>query len=391
MRKTKSIQLVILLCTLLFIFESCEKSAPSEANEQLVTTAAKAKTGILKNEDPGFEHHGLDKWDVFEPNSIAQKAIVRVDENGKSRFHDKHLFMRLPAIATDNQKQYISVGQYLPLSCKKKYRFSVHVKWANPNNGLPSAIISLWARNPDGTYNGKDEWIYDGNNYKYLNFEFTPNETGSVFCYIALLTHQKGFKNTDILVDALRIEEIGDAEFEEDPRAFNQNLLKNSDFENNFASWQNTQSNPNNVGGLNKDIVSINDDKKMRLILPSAPSNTYLNNTWTGVFQKVTLYAGNTYELSANVNRIEPDRRQYETIVNLYTYKPKTTISDESWLGSVDYKFNKRGSHPYSKTIRPNETTTYHITARVFGWGNEGRPVAVDLDDIEIKRTANCE
>jgi hypothetical protein len=375
------------------VIASCEPEAellptnasPNESGLLQTDNATLADGPILLNANPGFES-GLNQWSIYQAPSIANQAIVRVDENGQAKFGSKHLFMRLPASATNNQTEYITVGQTLSLSSKKRYKYSVQVRWANAGNALPSAIVSTWALNPDKSYNGKDHWIMDGNGYKNLSFEFTPNESGEVFCYISLLTHQDGFDDTDILVDALRIEEIGDAAADKDPRPAGTNLLQNSSFDQDFDGWIPTYYNPNNVSGLNRSIVSINTDKKMRLELPGASNNTFLNNTWTGVYQSVTLYQGNTYQISANVDRITPNGVQYPTIVNLYAYKPATNQSGEAWVGSVDYKFNRADDHLYSKTISPTETTTYHITARVFGWGQDGRPVGIDLDDIEVTR-----
>ncbi|QLE02459.1 hypothetical protein HX109_13160 [Galbibacter sp. BG1] len=352
--------------------------------EELIVAYAEAPE-VLLNTNPGFEE-GLTGWSTYKAPSIANDAIIRVDNNGNAKFGNKHLFMRLPASATINGSEYINLGQTLNLSSTKRYRYSAWVKWANPNNSLPSAIISIWARNQDGSYNGQDVWITDGNDYKYLTFEFTPNETGNVFCYISLLTHQNGFDNTDIFVDALRIEEIGDAIVDVDPRPANQNLLSNSFFSQDFANWTTTSYNPHNVSGLNKFIVNDNGNKRMRLELPGASNNTYLNETWIGAYQEVTLYAGNKYVLEANIDRVVPDALQYETIVNLYALKPETPNSPRAWLGDVDYKFNKSENHFYSQVISPTETTTYNITARVFGWANEGNPVSVNFDNIKVKR-----
>mgnify|MGYP001792638541 FL=1 len=260
------------------------------------------------------------------------------------------------------------------------------MKWVNPNNSLPSAIISIWSRNPDGSYNGKDVWITESESYQTLDFEFTPNESGEVFCYIALLTHQDGFDNTDIYVDELRVEEIGDAPTDIDPRPSGKNLLTNSTFGQDFQPWSFTDYNPQNIADLNRYIIKVGNNKKVRLELPGAASTTFLNNTWTGIYQEVTLYAGNEYQLEANMERIVPDGTQYETIVNLYAYKPTTDTSDEAWLGSIDYKFNRAGNHLYRQTLTPTETAIYYITARVFGWGNDGKPIGVNLDNIRVKR-----
>ena len=102
--------------------------------------------------------------------------------------------------------------------------------------------------------------------------------------------------------------------------------------------------------------------------------------------QNVKLYAGNTYELSAEMDRILPEGEEYKTIVNLYAYRPAREGVEESWLGSVDYKFNKSERHTYRQQFIPSVTAEYQITIRVFGWGNEGRPLKVLIDNVSLNK-----
>ncbi|GAL73404.1 hypothetical protein [Jejuia pallidilutea] len=329
----------------------------------------------IQNLNIGFEE-GLLHWKTYKAPSIANDAIIRVDENGNAKSGKKHLFLRLPASAKINTADYVHIGQHLELDKTKRYKYSVWLKWANPENELPNAIVSIWARNPDGTYSGKDVWIDNGKDYQLHSFEFTPTATGKVFCYISLLTHQKGFYNTDVLVDDFKVEVIGDAVVDTDPRPANINLLKNSSFSDGFDFWNSTHNNPTNVDGLNKFIVEENGNKSVQLELPGAPNSTDLNYTWTGIYQNVKLYAGNTYQLQARIDRVVPSGTDYYTILNFYAYKPPTT-TPKAWLGSIDYRFNIAELHDYSEMITPTETTMYHISTRVFGWGNDGNPVTI--------------
>ena len=123
--------------------------------------------------------------------------------------------------------------------------------------------------------------------------------------------------------------------------------------------------------------------------LPEAADNTLLNDTSIGVFQRVKLYAGNTYVLGAEIDRILPRGTEYPTIVNLFAYRPGGEGGEEAWLGSVDYKFNKSEKHLYSQRFTTSVTTDYLITVRVFGWGNEGRPLNVRLDNISLRNNGN--
>jgi hypothetical protein len=338
---------------------------------------------LILNRNPGFEY-GIYGWETYIEASISTDAIIREEKNcvlnGKGS-----LFLRLPSNATDNQKQFISIGQYLPLSKSKQYRLSVHVKWANPEGQLSSAIISIWTKSAEGNFAGKDVWIYDGDDFKYLSFDFSPDSDGNTFCYLSLLTNQAGYENTDIYVDDFKIEELGYLLVEEDPRPSGINLLKNSDFDEDFASWSNTVNNPHDVAGLNCSLINQSKNNVLRMELPGSGNPEYLNNTWTGICQDIKLYAGNKYRIEVDLNRIIPDLTQYETIVNIYALNPGTSEVTPLWLGSVDYKFNRSGWHTYSKCIKPTQTGDYSITLRLFGWGNEGNPVKLDVDNIEVK------
>lgn len=337
------------------------------------------------NKNPGFEN-GLDGWNVFIHDSIKDDArIVVQDKQYNPNFanEDHSLWMLLPEKATNNTVQFITLGQNLYLFKNRKYRYSVKIQWMGGE--LPNAIVSTWTRNPDGSYNGVDLWI-DHTNPETHTFEFIPNEDGNVYCYISLLTNIYGFKDTSIIVDDLIIEDIGPAPVDEDPRDENQNLLLNSGFDDNFANWSFTENNPHNVLGLVSSIETGDySNNYLHLELPSAHNNTYLNKTWTGIYQTVRLYAGNTYEISAIFDRILPDDDDIYSIVNVYAYKPPTETRQEQ-LGSIDYKFWRLDRHTYKTTIIPRETTDYDITFRVFGWGNEGRAIQVDIDDIQLKR-----
>ena len=50
----------------------------------------------------------------------------------------------------------------------------------------------------------------------------------------------------------------------------------------------------------------------------------------------------------------------------------------------MDDRFTRTDRHTYRQTFTPTETTDYHITVRVFGWGNSGTPVEVLLDDVSL-------
>ncbi|PQB07693.1 hypothetical protein BST83_11390 [Polaribacter filamentus] len=340
---------------------------------------------VLQNKNHGFEK-SLAGWSTYIAPSMAADAIIKTVHSEGAKKGQHHLFMRLPANAKDNQSHFIHIGQYLDLKKQKRYRFSVDVKWANPENTLPSAIISIWAKGSDATYFGKDVWIDKGDGFKHFEFEFMPQENEKVFCYLSLLTHQEDYDATDIYVDEFKIEEMGLVFVEADPRPAYKNLLKNTTFDEGLKHWLTTSNNPHRVDHLNSYVLKEVGNPKLRFELPAASDSDYLNNTWAGVYQNLKLYAGNNYQLKVMIDRVVPDSTQYPTIVNIYAYKPKSDLSDSRWLGSVDYKFNKAEPHLYSKRLTPLETADYHIVLRIFGWGNNGNPFKLNIDNIKVER-----
>ena len=351
---------------------------------------------LLNPNNPGFEKGGQD-WDFSKTGKANTYGKIKVVENGQSYSGQKQLYLKLPKQAISNYDDQISIEQEFSLSNQKRYAVEAHVKWLNPNNSLPSAIISLWARNPDQqTFSGKDfDIVADANGqtqYERLRFEFTPNATGTVRVWLGLFTHRDGSDDTEVYVDDFKITEIGDAIVDNDPRTGN--LIQNGDFAQN-KDWYITRNNPNNVSGLKQSIQA----GKLRLELPGTNIPDYLNNTWAGVYQTVKLYKGVTYELSADFDRDVPLNNQTRSVANVFAYKPKTfsdtgeLLFDEEWIGPIDYDFNcnkpgntcRNGNHRKTFTFTPTETTDYIINFRVFGWGNNGVPVKVNIDNVDLR------
>ncbi len=259
----------------------------------------------LINTNPGFEE-GLDNWDTYIAPAIQGSAIIQVRNKTKFTEGNRHLLLKLPKTAVNNQEHYIHVGQNLKLNSNKLYRYSVKVQWINADNhNISNAVVSIWAKNADGIFNGNDVILKD-NKPKKIGFKFTPDSNGKTFCYIALLTHPKKFIDTIILVDDLRIEETGKREFTTDPRDQKSNLLKNPSFDHGFKNWIKTYNNPHNIDGLNQIILDSENNKRLRLFFPKGKNSTHLNNTWTGIFQKIKLYSGNSYKISASIHRQFP-------------------------------------------------------------------------------------
>ena len=381
----------------LTLAENLDNDPPTTPPPTTPPTTPPTNTPILLNpNNPGFEK-GQEDWFFSKTGRANTYGEIRVVENGQAYSGDKQLFLKLPREATSNYDDQISIGQTFALSTEKRYAVEAQVKWLNPNNSLPSAIISLWARNPDEqTFSGKDfHLVADANgntDYETLRFEFTPNENGNVLVWLGLFTHINGIDETRVYVDDFKITEIGDAIVENDPRTGN--LIDNGDFSSD-QNWQVTRHNPRNVGGLVQSI----DSGRLRLELPGSNNPDYLNNTWAGVYQTVTLYQGVTYELSADFDRDVAPGNQTRTIMNVFAYRPQVfsnsgeLLLDEEWIGPVDYEFdcNEPGnscindSHRQTFNITPTATADYRITFRVFGWANNGMPVKVDIDNVVLE------
>ena len=342
------------------------------------------------NANPGFEQ-GFEGWNIYNPIAGLGASVSLVRDGSGDAFvigansgfgeGKSHVRMFLPRSAVDNYTQYINLGQNLTLSKDRRYRYSVRLKWANQGaaNAPSQAIVSTWVRNPDGSYSGKDIFIGNSDETIY-SFEFTPNQDGTVFAYIALLTNIEGPRDTEVLVDDLGVEDVGPAAVEPDGRMGN--LLAGSAFT--FPdTWQKTEWNPNGVSGLSTTPVSVDGNAKMQLSLPGSGNPDYLNETFTGVYQTVRLYAGNTYELSANIDRVTPADDSIQTILNLYAHLPG---DQPVWLGDVDYAFSRTDNHYYAQSFYVTRTGDYQITARNFGWAQNGTASTVLVDNLKLFR-----
>ena len=131
-----------------------------------------------------LENSGFDEaidgtnWSIGKRGQVAQidrhvKKLAYVEEVvGQG----KQMHLILPKEAKDNYGDQLAISQDLSsLQPDKVYRVQAKVKWVNPENKLPNALVSFWARNPNGTFRGQDFKIADGNDYKNLQFEAMVN------------------------------------------------------------------------------------------------------------------------------------------------------------------------------------------------------------------------
>ena len=232
-----------------------------------------------------LENSGFDEaidgtnWSIGKRGQVAQidrhvKKLAYVEEVvGQG----KQMHLILPKEAKDNYGDQLAISQDLSsLQPDKVYRVQAKVKWVNPENKLPNALVSFWARNPNGTFRGQDFKIADGNDYKNLQFEFTPSGEGTTRFFLGLFTHVRGnIDDTEILVDDYKVTEVGALSGGNDSRQGN--LLSDGNF-NNYQTepvstprtegWRKTVS--SSVSGLNQSVMTVGGNDLLRLELPKA-------------------------------------------------------------------------------------------------------------------------
>jgi hypothetical protein len=351
----------------------------------------------LLNANPGFEE-GLAGWAVHNPPDLVPGGVVELVDAPISgfTFGQRHVRMRLPESARDNYTQYINLGQAVKLSPKKRYQFCITLKWTNAGSpGAPrQAVVSTWVRDPAGAFSGSDVFLTGPEIHPHV-FEFSPKTEGESFCYVALNTNIEGPRVTEIILDRFRIEELGDVGVEPDDRDGDLLAQKNPGFEDGLTHWTRTENNPHRAPTLACELVPGPERRgqRLRLTLPSATAEEgpdHYNETWTGVYQTVRLFGGHTYRLSALVDRLSPREDGPRTILNFYAFRPaleKTTgTAAPVWLGSIDHPFTTASPHRASQLLRVTETADYQITARLFGWAQNGQGAVVEIDDFVLER-----
>lgn len=304
------------------------------------------------------------------------------------------MYLKLPQEAEDNYGDQLSLFQDVSgLKPNKVYAVEAKVKWLNPENNLPSAIVSFWAKNPNNTFRGQDFKITDGNGYKNLRFEFTPNEAGTTRFFLGLFTHVQGNSDdTEILVDNYKVTEIGEMLEGLDTRKGN--LLNDGNFDNYKTSkvwnldnkgWYHTEESP--VPELKQSISNSFGDSKLRLELPKAQNNqSELNNTSTGVFQNVNLVEGQKYNLSANFQRMGLDKfaDKEDSIVQFMAFREREN-GENLFLGPIDVILNDDRSISKNFDIIAPDSGNYTILVRLAGWANQGNGITVEVDNVDLR------
>lgn len=305
----------------------------------------------------------------------------------------KQIHLKLPQQAQDNYGDQLAIFQDISnLQPDKVYSVEAKVKWVNPENKLPNAIVSFWAKNPNNTFRGRDFIISDGDGYQNLQFEFTPSEAGTTRFFLGLFTHIDGnIDNTEILVDDYKVTEVGAIASGNDLRQGN--LLKDGNFnnykaqQNNWLSrgegWQKTVSSSQN--GLEQSVMA--EDNKLLLELPKAQkSKDQYNDEFTGIYQNVELVAGQSYKLSANFQRLGLNKfaQKDDSIVQFMAYRERDN-GEELFLGPIDVMLENNQSVTKNFNLLAPDSGNYTILVRLAGWANGGNGTAVAVDNVALK------
>lgn len=349
-----------------------------------------------------LKNSGFDKpldgtnWLIGKTGKVKEydRNVEKVAYITKVAGQGRQMYLKLPQEAQINYQDQLSLFQDISgLKTDKVYAVEARVKWLNPENNLPSAIVSFWAKNPDNSFRGKDFVITDGNGYKKLRFEFTPSQIGTTRFFLGLFTHINGnTDDTEIYVDDYKVTEIGDVPKTLDPRQGN--LLGDGGFNQYTAEptaklftqggWNYTVE--SSVAGLEQSVVLADGNKKLRLELPKAQqSSSQFNTSVTGVYQNVELVGGQTYQLSADFQRISFDQfsAQPNSIVQFIAYR-KSNNGEDLFLGPIDVPLSGNGLLSKNFQIVAPESGNYTILVRLAGWGNEGNGVVVDVDNVSL-------
>lgn len=349
---------------------------------------------LLKN--PGFEEP-LDgtNWIIGKSGRVNDydlnvEKVARIEEvEGQG----KQINLKLPKEAQDNYGDQLAIFQDVRgLQPDKVYSVEAKVKWTNSENKLPSAIVSFWAKNPNNTFRGRDFTISDGDGYKNLRFEFTPNEVGTTRFFLGLFTHINGnLDDTEILVDDYKVTEIGEIARGNDFRRGN--LLKDGNFRTyearqtnwlaNQRGWEKTAS--SSIPGLGQSMIGENN--RLKLELPKARNHKdQYNDEFTGIYQNVELVAGQTYQLWADFQRLGLNKfaDKGDSIVQFMAYR-KRDDGEELFLGPIDVVLKNNQVVTKNFDLIAPDSGDYTILVRLTGWANKGNGVAVAVDNVGLR------
>ena len=353
------------------------------------------KSSILENS--GFDKPLDNNWLVGKTGKVENydRNVESVAYVNDVTGQGKQMYLKLPQEAKVNYEDQLSLSQDVwGLETDKVYAVEARVKWLNPENNLDSAIVSFWAQNPDKSFKGNDFRITDGNGYKNLRFEYTPNQIGTTRFFLGLFTHIDGnTDDTEIYVDDYKVTEIGAVAKGQDSRKGN--LLNDGGFDaytprsefssSNESGWIYTRK--PNVSGLKQSISTTNGNNKLLLELPKAVNNKdEFNTAVTGVYQDVELVGGQTYELFGDFQRVklDPFASYKNSIVQFMVYKEQENAED-LFLGPIDVELASNSLQSKNFDIFAPESGNYKILVRLAGWANEGNGVAVNVDNIGVE------
>jgi hypothetical protein len=362
----------------------------------LLVSVASLSSAAQILEDPGFESiptgglaaSGKAKgWEVQKTgrDSIQEKLIVEGhDDASLAKSGKRCISLSIPENTVGFE--FVTVGQRIHLKAECEYEASVWVRWPDgpetapadtkPSPKTPSAIVSFWARDRDGTghFSGRDDWLFD-RKWRRLTFRFRPPHLDQpTLVYVSLLPNQKPAATT-ILLDDFQLEELGTSTGREERTG---SILGDSDFSKQDVERISPPWHFANMGGagIAAKIGKKDDERWISLTMDEKTSNFESAQMW----QHIALQKDGRYRISCRMRWDNFDQESPQPIVNYGIFHEKS----RTWYGPVDQVLKKTGDwHTYEFDHIPTSSGPWKLYVQLNGWGNFSNGVRVSVDDFK--------
>lgn len=304
---------------------------------------------------------------------------------------------------------FTRLGQVLTLVKDRQYRVELYVRVDDGTviGNTAGAVVSTFCENTNTkVFVGKDTTVNEAPSLNgfYSKIEYLIVGDGAPWaCYVALLG-QPSLEPLDVnlSVDDFSVFSVQALTI---PPVSNQNLVTDPGFNNNLAAWQYVSGQLVLRGdGWQEDYPFQSNDKPFIRTLPSGnrrlvlrlPSNRGVLQ-FVGVVQRVSLQAGQKYELSVQYNREEP--RNVFSIFNFFIRLPdaaaKSGLVRETQgmlFGLVDVRLNSTNNFGRTTVtfVAPQGSNGYEVVLRLSSYGNEmlSGQYRMSFDNVRLKSVA---
>lgn len=360
----------------------------------LSLTLARCATVISKN--PSFEQDisggnqgpGGRFWNIRQPPGVTAASLQFLRDRAKARTGTGLLSLRLQAGAVF--PSFVRVGQSVTLKNRYRYRVTlwVRVDAGTRIGGNVGAVVSTFceAKNT-GVFVGKDSTVdatpgFRKQDYTRIQFDVVGN--GAVWdCTVALL----GQPSAQPLPIRLSVDNFSVLEIRmlPNPGLTRANRLRDGGFNGPLAPLNYVNGQlviPGNLWQADyffsvatpPTLEGSGPAKKLALELPTKSSRQVLE--FTGVVQKVTLRAGQQYELAVRYTRVDPQPTSLPfTLFNYYLRLPGTVgglirQTEGLLMGLVDVRVTSATGVTSVRFIAPRGGV-WQIVLKVSAYGNE--------------------